>query len=149
MKKKKEKEKWVSEWIFKFQSLKTWKTRKVKIPDEMAITLFLLLRLPSINPKPNPFFITLSLFRHYHWLQNDLHFFFLLHPIFIPIINNNNNNNNNNMENDSSSAMDIKGTPTYDSKYLLYNVLGSFFEVSAKYSPSIQPVGRGAYGIVW
>nr|AKP99752.1 mitogen-activated protein kinase 13 [Cucumis sativus] len=52
------------------------------------------------------------------------------------------------MENDSSSAMDIKGTPTYDSKYLLYNVLGSFFEVSAKYSPSIQPVGRGAYGIV-
>ncbi|KAK4785833.1 hypothetical protein SAY86_002522 [Trapa natans] len=32
--------------------------------------------------------------------------------------------------------------------YVQYNVLGNAFEVSAKYVPPIQPVGRGAYGIV-
>ncbi|KAF9598559.1 hypothetical protein IFM89_028186 [Coptis chinensis] len=41
-----------------------------------------------------------------------------------------------------------KGVSTYGGRYIQYNVLGNFFEVSAKYSPPIQPVGRGAYGIV-
>ncbi|KAG7036884.1 Mitogen-activated protein kinase-like NTF6, partial [Cucurbita argyrosperma subsp. argyrosperma] len=52
------------------------------------------------------------------------------------------------MENDCT-AVEINGLPTYDGRYILYNVLGNLFEVSAKYSPSIQPVGRGAYAIVW
>ncbi|CAH8383877.1 unnamed protein product [Eruca vesicaria subsp. sativa] len=30
----------------------------------------------------------------------------------------------------------------------MYNVLGNIFELSSKYIPPIQPVGRGAYGIV-
>ncbi|XP_074285518.1 mitogen-activated protein kinase homolog NTF6-like [Silene latifolia] len=42
----------------------------------------------------------------------------------------------------------IQGIPTYNGNYLLYNVLGNVFEVSSKYIPPIQPVGRGAYGIV-
>ena len=52
------------------------------------------------------------------------------------------------MENDYT-AVEINGLPTYDGRYILYNVLGNLFEVSAKYAPSIQPVGRGAYAIVW
>jgi len=41
------------------------------------------------------------------------------------------------------------GIPTYDGKYVQYNILGNLFQVSANYVPPIQPVGRGAYGIVW
>ncbi|GLU11721.1 hypothetical protein SLE2022_284460 [Rubroshorea leprosula] len=40
------------------------------------------------------------------------------------------------------------GTPTYGGRYVRYNILGNIFEVSSKYVPPIQPVGRGAYGIV-
>lgn len=40
------------------------------------------------------------------------------------------------------------GIPTYDGKYVQYNILGNLFQVSANYVPPIQPVGRGAYGIV-
>ncbi|XP_062081965.1 mitogen-activated protein kinase homolog NTF6-like [Humulus lupulus] len=43
---------------------------------------------------------------------------------------------------------EAKGVLTYGGKYVQYNVLGNLFEVSAKYVPPIQPVGRGAYGIV-
>lgn len=43
----------------------------------------------------------------------------------------------------------LKGVPAYGGKYIHYNVLGNLFEVSSKYVPPIQPVGRGAYGIVW
>ncbi|GKV01107.1 hypothetical protein SLEP1_g13689 [Rubroshorea leprosula] len=40
------------------------------------------------------------------------------------------------------------GTPTYGGRYVRYNILGSIFEVSSKYVPPIQLVGRGAYGFV-
>ncbi|PON62378.1 Serine/threonine protein kinase [Parasponia andersonii] len=42
---------------------------------------------------------------------------------------------------------EARGIPTYGGKYVQYNVLGNLFEVSSKYVPPIQPVGRGAYGI--
>ncbi|KVH94584.1 Mitogen-activated protein (MAP) kinase, conserved site-containing protein [Cynara cardunculus var. scolymus] len=42
----------------------------------------------------------------------------------------------------------LKGVPAYGGKYIHYSVLGNLFEVSSKYVPPIQPVGRGAYGIV-
>lgn len=41
------------------------------------------------------------------------------------------------------------GILTYNGRYVMYNVLGNLFELSSKYIPPIQPVGRGAYGIVW
>ncbi|XP_044480028.1 mitogen-activated protein kinase homolog NTF6-like [Mangifera indica] len=34
------------------------------------------------------------------------------------------------------------------SRYVQYNILGNLFQVSSKYVPPIQPVGRGAYGII-
>ncbi|XP_019052834.1 PREDICTED: mitogen-activated protein kinase homolog NTF6-like, partial [Nelumbo nucifera] len=37
---------------------------------------------------------------------------------------------------------------THGGRYVQYNVSGYLFEVSAKYVPPTQPVGRGAYGIV-
>lgn len=43
----------------------------------------------------------------------------------------------------------IKGMATHGGRYMLYNVYGNLFEVSAKYTPPIRPIGRGAYGIVW
>lgn len=49
----------------------------------------------------------------------------------------------------SENSVEIKGIPTRDGKYVEYNVVGNFFEVTSKYVPPIQPVGRGAYGIVW
>jgi hypothetical protein len=33
--------------------------------------------------------------------------------------------------------------------YTQYNVYGHLIEVPNKYCPPIQPIGRGAYGIVW
>ncbi|XP_057954436.1 mitogen-activated protein kinase homolog NTF6 [Malania oleifera] len=47
-----------------------------------------------------------------------------------------------------SMAVEVKGVPTYGGRYVQYNVLGNLFEVPAKYVPPLQPVGRGAYGIV-
>lgn len=41
------------------------------------------------------------------------------------------------------------GILTYNGRYVMYNVVGNIFELSSKYIPPIQPVGRGAYGIVW
>lgn len=35
------------------------------------------------------------------------------------------------------------GILTYNGKYVMYNVLGNIFELSSKYIPPIQPVGRG------
>ena len=52
------------------------------------------------------------------------------------------------MENESTAA-EVQGVPAHGGRYVQYNVLGNIFEVSAKYVPPIQPVGRGAYGIVW
>ncbi|WJX44243.1 Mitogen-activated protein kinase ntf6 [Trifolium repens] len=40
------------------------------------------------------------------------------------------------------------GTLIHDGKYIQYNVLGNIFEVTSNYIPPLQPVGRGAYGIV-
>ncbi|GMI81820.1 hypothetical protein like AT1G07880 [Hibiscus trionum] len=51
------------------------------------------------------------------------------------------------MEN-GEMAIDLRGTPTHDGRYVRYNILGNIFEVSSKYVPPIRPVGRGAYGIV-
>nr|GEY44781.1 mitogen-activated protein kinase homolog NTF6 [Tanacetum cinerariifolium] len=42
----------------------------------------------------------------------------------------------------------LKGVPVYGGEYIHYNLLGNLFEVSSRYVPPIQPVGRGAYGIV-
>lgn len=42
-----------------------------------------------------------------------------------------------------------KGIPIHGGKYVRYNILGSHFQVYSKYAPPLQPVGRGAYGIVW
>ncbi|XP_057449077.1 mitogen-activated protein kinase homolog NTF6 [Lotus japonicus] len=41
-----------------------------------------------------------------------------------------------------------KGVPIDGGKYVQYNILGNLFEVYANYTPPLQPVGRGAYGIV-
>ncbi|KAK6246961.1 hypothetical protein QUC31_018526 [Theobroma cacao] len=51
------------------------------------------------------------------------------------------------MENEAM-AVDSGGIPTYGGRYVRYDVLGIIFEVSSKYVPPIQPIGRGAYGIV-
>lgn len=40
------------------------------------------------------------------------------------------------------------GIPLYGGKYVQYNILGNLFQVSSKYVPPLQPIGRGAYGIV-
>lgn len=42
----------------------------------------------------------------------------------------------------------VLGVPSSCGKYVQYNVMGNLFEVSSKYVPPIQPVGRGAYGII-
>ncbi|KAJ1384032.1 Serine/threonine-protein kinase, active site [Sesbania bispinosa] len=54
------------------------------------------------------------------------------------------------MENNAteSEKMKGKGIPVHGGKYMHYNILGNLFEVYAKYAPPLQPVGRGAYGIV-
>eukprot|EP00268_Persea_americana_P053842 TRINITY_DN6126_c0_g1_i4.p1 TRINITY_DN6126_c0_g1~~TRINITY_DN6126_c0_g1_i4.p1 ORF type:complete len:370 (+),score=63.64 TRINITY_DN6126_c0_g1_i4:384-1493(+) len=49
---------------------------------------------------------------------------------------------------ESEAVSEVKGVPTHGGRYTQYNVLGNLFEVSAKYVPPIQPIGRGAYGIV-
>ncbi|KAH1220481.1 Mitogen-activated protein kinase NTF6 [Glycine max] len=41
-----------------------------------------------------------------------------------------------------------KGIPIHGGKYVRYNILGNHFQVYSKYAPPLQPVGRGAYGIV-
>ncbi|KAF5744667.1 mitogen-activated protein kinase NTF6 [Tripterygium wilfordii] len=50
------------------------------------------------------------------------------------------------MENESLSL--TGGIPIYGGKYVQYNIVGNLFDVSSKYAPPVQPVGRGAYGIV-
>ncbi|KAF8397612.1 hypothetical protein HHK36_016532 [Tetracentron sinense] len=49
---------------------------------------------------------------------------------------------------EESTAIDAKGVLKQSGGYVQYNVLGNLFEVYSKYVPPIQPVGRGAYGIV-
>lgn len=46
-------------------------------------------------------------------------------------------------------VMKDRGIPLYGGKYVQYNILGNLFQVSSKYVPPLQPIGRGAYGIVW
>ena len=41
-----------------------------------------------------------------------------------------------------------RGISMCGGRYVQYNILGNLFQVSSKYVPPIQPVGRGAYGIV-
>ncbi|XP_019177682.1 PREDICTED: mitogen-activated protein kinase homolog NTF6-like [Ipomoea nil] len=56
---------------------------------------------------------------------------------------------NQGMENEANPiAAEIRGVPIFGGKYTQYNVLGNLFHVPAKYIPPIQPVGRGAYGMV-
>ncbi|ERM95719.1 mitogen-activated protein kinase homolog NTF6 [Amborella trichopoda] len=50
--------------------------------------------------------------------------------------------------NSSSGEGSMQGVATHGGSYVQYNVLGNLFEVSSKYVPPIQPIGRGAYGIV-
>lgn len=45
--------------------------------------------------------------------------------------------------------MEDGGILTYNGRYVMHNVLGNIFDLSSKYIPPIQPIGRGAYGIVW
>ncbi|KAL6011127.1 Mitogen-activated protein kinase ntf6 [Asimina triloba] len=52
------------------------------------------------------------------------------------------------MEEESEVLTEVKAIPTHRGKYMLYNVFGHLFQVPAKYAPPIQPIGRGAYGIV-
>ncbi|CAL0304107.1 unnamed protein product [Lupinus luteus] len=53
------------------------------------------------------------------------------------------------MENENVDESErVKGVPIHGGKFVRYNVLGNFFDVYHKYAPPIQPVGRGAYGIV-
>ncbi|KAG9129594.1 hypothetical protein Leryth_014439 [Lithospermum erythrorhizon] len=52
------------------------------------------------------------------------------------------------MENKNPNENQSNGIPMYNGKYSRYNVLGNSFEVSSKYLPPIQPLGRGAYGMV-
>ncbi|KAK4286489.1 hypothetical protein QN277_003038 [Acacia crassicarpa] len=52
------------------------------------------------------------------------------------------------MENSEPLPIRSMGIPIHGGKYVRFNILGNPFEVSAKYTPPIQPVGRGAYGIV-
>ncbi|XP_042501944.1 mitogen-activated protein kinase homolog NTF6-like [Macadamia integrifolia] len=49
---------------------------------------------------------------------------------------------------EESGAMEVRGVPTHGGGYVQYNLLGTLFEVSAKYVPPVHPVGRGAYGMV-
>ncbi|CAA0811946.1 Mitogen-activated protein kinase 13 [Striga hermonthica] len=52
-------------------------------------------------------------------------------------------------ENESNgSAVQVGGAPIYGGKFTQYNVLGNLFEVPSKYIPPINPIGRGAYGLV-
>ncbi|GAA0151939.1 non-receptor serine/threonine protein kinase [Lithospermum erythrorhizon] len=52
------------------------------------------------------------------------------------------------MENKNPNENQSNGIPMYNGKYSRYNVLGNSFEVSSKYLSPIQPLGRGAYGMV-
>ncbi|CAM8889350.1 unnamed protein product [Rhodiola kirilowii] len=52
------------------------------------------------------------------------------------------------MTKESKAVAEVKGIPSHGGRYVRYNILGDLFEVSSKYVPPIQPVGRGAYGIV-
>ncbi|GAA0145645.1 hypothetical protein Leryth_009538 [Lithospermum erythrorhizon] len=58
------------------------------------------------------------------------------------------NNNQNENEIPIKQILETKGDPIYNGKYTRYNVLGNQFEVTSKYLPPIQPLGRGAYGMV-
>ncbi|XP_073125215.1 mitogen-activated protein kinase homolog MMK1-like [Henckelia pumila] len=48
----------------------------------------------------------------------------------------------------SPAAEPAPPTPTHGGRFLQYNILGNFFEVTAKYKPPIAPIGKGAYGVV-
>lgn len=42
-----------------------------------------------------------------------------------------------------------KGAPVPGGGFVKYNILGNTFIVPPKYLPPLNPIGRGAYGIVW
>lgn len=42
----------------------------------------------------------------------------------------------------------IGGVFTHGGKFAQYNIFGNLFDVTAKYQPPIEPISRGAYGIV-
>ncbi|XP_008790283.1 mitogen-activated protein kinase homolog MMK2-like [Phoenix dactylifera] len=48
----------------------------------------------------------------------------------------------------SSGEGQTRGVLTHGGRYVRHNVYGNLFEVSAKYTPPLRPLGRGAYGIV-
>ncbi|KAK3206119.1 hypothetical protein Dsin_020165 [Dipteronia sinensis] len=51
------------------------------------------------------------------------------------------------MENESMTVEE-NGITIFGGRFVQYNMLGNLFLVTSKYIPPIQPVGRGAYGIV-
>lgn len=51
-------------------------------------------------------------------------------------------------EEDEGDEVIRRGVPTHRGKFVVYNVYGKPFEVTAKYKPPIETLGRGAYGIV-
>lgn len=50
---------------------------------------------------------------------------------------------------DGAPVAEFRPTMTHGGRFLLYNIFGNQFEITAKYQPPIMPIGRGAYGIVW
>jgi hypothetical protein len=50
---------------------------------------------------------------------------------------------------DSAAAVGAAAMMYSSTDYTQYNVYGHLIEVPNKYCPPIQPIGRGAYGIVW
>ncbi|VAH89696.1 unnamed protein product [Triticum turgidum subsp. durum] len=49
---------------------------------------------------------------------------------------------------DGAPVAEFRPTMTHGGRFLLYNIFGNQFEITAKYQPPIMPIGRGAYGIV-
>lgn len=43
---------------------------------------------------------------------------------------------------------DVEALPTHAGRFVEYNVYGNKFELTPKYKPPFQPIGRGAYGVV-
>ena len=47
-----------------------------------------------------------------------------------------------------ASTLPKEGLPIYDGKFRRYGFYGIIFDVPVRYVP-IEPIGRGAYGVVW
>ena len=50
---------------------------------------------------------------------------------------------------DGAPVAEFPPMMTHGGRFLLYNIFGNQFEITAKYQPPIMPIGHGSYGIVW